>query len=128
VVRPALQARRGEPRLREAFARWLSWADVPGGCLFVVAAVEFDDDSGPVHRQLLQYQRDWLDSIAQMVRGGTKDGQFSDTVDPEQFAFELHGVMLSYHHLSRLIGDAHARERATRAFNTLLARARTGTP
>jgi AcrR family transcriptional regulator len=127
VVRPALQAPRGEPRLREVFARWVSWADVPGGCLFVAAAVEFDDDRGPVHRQLVQYQRDWLDSIAQIVRGAITEGQFSPGVDPDQFAFELHGVMLSYHHLSRLVGDAHARDRATRAFENLLTRARIGT-
>jgi AcrR family transcriptional regulator len=127
VVRPALQAPRGEPRLRHLFTRWLTWADVPGGCPFVTAAVEFDDDRGPVHRQLVQYQRDWLDSIAQIVRGAITDGQFSPGVDPDQFAFELHGVMLSYHHLSRLVGDAHARDRATRAFENLLTRARIGT-
>jgi AcrR family transcriptional regulator len=127
VLRPSLQAPRGEPRLRDVFARWLAWADVPGGCPFVTAAVEFDDDRGPVHRQLVQYQRDWLDSIAQIVRGAISDGQFSPGVDPDQFAFELHGVMLSYHHLSRLVGDAHARDRATRAFESLLSRARSDT-
>src|SRR4029453_4572048 len=37
VVRPALAAPRGEPRVRELFRRWLAWdADaLPGGCLFL---------------------------------------------------------------------------------------------
>src|SRR5712692_7656788 len=38
VVKPALAAPRGEPRLRALFQRWLEWArsqKTPGGCLFV---------------------------------------------------------------------------------------------
>jgi AcrR family transcriptional regulator len=123
VLRPALRALRGEPRLRELFTRWLTWADVPGGCLFVAATVEFDDDAGPVHHRLAQDQRDWLDSIAQIVRGGISEGHFRADLDPNQFAFELQGVLLSYHHASRLVADTRARHRATQAFEDLLTRA-----
>ena len=51
VVAPAFKAPRGEPRVRALFERWLNWAhavDLPGGCPFVSAAVEFDDKPGRI--------------------------------------------------------------------------------
>ena len=60
VVRPALAAPRGEPRVRELFRRWLAWDTdaLPGGCLFVAASAEFDGQPGPVRDRLAQDQRD----------------------------------------------------------------------
>jgi AcrR family transcriptional regulator len=126
VVRPALAARRGEPRVRELFRRWLAWdADaLPGGCLFVAASAELDDQPGPVRDRLAQDQRDWMDTIAQVFRTGVAEGHFRPDADPEQFAYDLHGVMLAFHHASRLLADPAAATRAARAFEALLHAAR----
>jgi AcrR family transcriptional regulator len=126
VVRPALAAPRGEPRVRELFRRWLAWdADMlPGGCLFVAASAEFDDQPGPVRDRLVRDQRDWLDTIAQVFRTGVAEGHFRRDADPGQFAYDLHGTMLAFHHASRLLGDPDAATRATRAFESLLSAAR----
>ena len=126
VVRPALAAPRGEPRLRELFARWLAWATggLPGGCLFVAASAEFDDQPGPVRDRLAQDQRDWLDTIATVFRTAIAEGHARPDADPEQFAYDLYGVMLSYNHASRLLDDPEAPARATRAFEALLHAAR----
>jgi AcrR family transcriptional regulator len=126
VIRPALAAPRGEPRVRELFRRWLAWdADaLPGGCLFVAASAELDDQPGPVRDRLAQDQRDWMDTIAQVFRTGIAEGHFRRDADPEQFAHDLHGVMLAFHHASRLLGDPDAAARATRAFEQLLHAAR----
>jgi AcrR family transcriptional regulator len=125
VVRPALAAPRGEPRLRELLDRWLRWAadDLPGGCVFVAASAEFDDQPGPVRDQLVRSQRDWLETIAQVFRTGITEGHFRAGADPEQFAYDLYGVMLAYHHASRLPGAPDAGSRAHRAFEALLAAA-----
>jgi AcrR family transcriptional regulator len=125
VVRPALAAPRGEPRLRELFDRWLAWeaGALPGGCLFVAASSEFDDQPGPVRDQLVRSQRDWLETIAQVFRTGVGESHFRADADPEQFAHDLNGVMLAYHHASRLLGDPDAGPRAHRAFEALLAAA-----
>jgi AcrR family transcriptional regulator len=122
VVRPALTAPRGEPRMRELFRRWLAWdADaLPGGCLFVAASAELDDQPGPVRDRLAQDQRDWMDTIAQVFRTGIAEGHYRPDADPEQFAYDLYGVMLAFHHASRLLGDPDAAGRATRAFEALL--------
>jgi AcrR family transcriptional regulator len=126
VVRPALAARRGEPRVRELFRRWLAWdADaLPGGCLFVAASAELDDQPGPVRDRLAQDQRDWMDTIAQVFRTGVAEGHFRPDADPEQFAYDLYGVMLAFHHASRLLADPAAATRATSAFEALLHAAR----
>jgi AcrR family transcriptional regulator len=126
VVRPALAAPRGEPRMRELFSRWLTWDTdgLPGGCLFVAASAEFDDQPGPVRDRLVRDQRDWLDMVAQVFRTGIAEGHFRPDADPEQFAHDLHGTMLAYHHASRLLGDPGAAARATRAFEALLLAAR----
>ena len=126
VIRPALAAPRGEPRVRELFRRWLDWdADgLPGGCLFVAASAEFDDQPGPVRDRLAQDQRDWLDTIATVFRTAIAEGHARPDADPGQFAYDLYGVMLSYNHASRLLDDPEAPARATRAFEALLHAAR----
>jgi len=127
VVRPALAAPRGEPRLRALFDGWLRWPHAvpqPGGCIFVAAAVELDDRPGPARDRLVRLQREWLDVIAGAVRLAVGEGHFRREVDPEQFAFETYGVMLGCHHATRLLRDPRAEARARRAFEALVAAAR----
>ncbi len=128
VVRPALTVSRGELRVRALFDRWLEWegpAHSPGGCLFVQAAVELDDQEGPVRDRLVQLQRDWLEVISTTVRGAIREKQFAVDVDADQFAHDLHGVILGYQHASRLLRDSRAEHRARAALEALIAAART---
>jgi len=127
VVRPALAAPRGEPRLRALFARWLEWPRVvpqPGGCLFVAASAELDDRPGPARDRLVQLQKEWLGLIAGAVRIAIAEGHFRKGVDPEQLAFDLYGIMLVTHFSSRLLRDPKAGERARKSLSALLAAAR----
>ncbi|NDL59137.1 TetR/AcrR family transcriptional regulator [Phytoactinopolyspora mesophila] len=126
VIRPALAAPRGEPRVRELFDRWLDCGlfRMPGGCLFVKAATELDEQPGPVRDQLVQDHRDLLDTIAQVFRTGITEGQFREDADAEQFAHDLNGVMLGFYHAHRLLDDTAAQPRARRAFEALLDAAR----
>lgn len=129
VVRPALGAERGEPRMRALFDRWLDWArssPLPGGCLFVQATVELDDRPGPARDRLVEYQRQWLDVIATSLQKGIEAGAFRSDADTMQFAHDLYGVMLAYHHASRLLHDPEAENRARRAFDALLSGVRSG--
>lgn len=126
VIRPALAAPRGEPRLRAIFERWLGWADAPerdGGCLFVAAATELDDRPGAARDSLVRAQRDWFDFIAGAVRIAQQEGHVAADVAPDQFAQDTYGIVLAWHHTTRLLGDPAATARATRAFERLLATA-----
>ncbi|HEY7511395.1 MAG TPA: TetR/AcrR family transcriptional regulator [Vicinamibacteria bacterium] len=131
VLRPALTAPRGEPRVRALFERWFLWPRAgtnSAGCIFVALAAELDDRPGPARDRLVQAQKDWLEFLANAFRIGIEEGHFSRDADPEQFAHDLYGIMLAHHHASRLLDDPRARERAHRAFEALLAAARAGAP
>src|SRR5439155_2896695 len=97
VVRPALAAPRGEPRVRALFERWVDWPRASGlaGCMFVALSTELDDRPGAVRERLVQSQRDWLDVIANCVRTGIAEGHFRKELDAVQVAHELYGSMLS---------------------------------
>ena len=113
--------------MRALFERWLEWEQaeaLPGGCVFVAAASELDDRPGPARDRLVELQRQWLDVIATSVRKAVEAGQFRADVDAEQFAQDLTGVMLAFHHHARLMGDVGAETRARHAFETLVAAAR----
>jgi AcrR family transcriptional regulator len=124
VARPALRAPRGEPRVRELFDRWLRWDSLPGGCPFVAAATEFDDQPGAVRDRLVRDQRDLFDMIATVFRTGITEGHFREDADPDQFAQDFYGVILARHHTIRLLGDQRAEARARSAFEALLTNAR----
>ncbi|MGH2601189.1 MAG: TetR/AcrR family transcriptional regulator [Dehalococcoidia bacterium] len=130
VLRPALSAPRGEPRVRELFERWLGWGrgDVlEGGCVFTAAAAEFDDQPGPVRDRLVRDERDLAETVAQVFRTGIAEGHFRPDADAEQFAQDLHGILLAYIHVGRLLRHPRAEERARRAFEALLTAARPAT-
>ena len=123
VARPALREPRGETRVRALFDRWLSWNMLPGGCPFVAAATEFDDQPGPVRERVVHDLRDLFDLISAVFRTGIAEGQFRADADPEQFAQDFYGVILSSHHTRRLLGDERAEDRARRALDALIRQA-----
>jgi AcrR family transcriptional regulator len=127
VVKPALSAPRGEARLVELFERWLSWFRTSardGGCFFVAAAAELDDRPGAARSRLLALQLDLVSVVAGVSRTAVESGDFALDLDPQQLAFELHGLLLSLHYYSRLLGDERAEARARAGFQALVARAR----
>ena len=131
VVVPALAAPRGEPRLRALFEHWLEWErneSLPGGCVFMHAAVELDDRPGPARDSLVLHQRRWLETLAKAVRLTIEAGHFRADVDPPLFAFQLYGIVLSYYHASRLFQDPNAKTHVVAAFESLAAVARAGPP
>jgi AcrR family transcriptional regulator len=123
VIRPALKAPRGIPRVRDLFGRWLEWDSADGGCPLVAATFELDDQPGPVREYLVRIQRDWADTLATVFTSGIGEGHFRPDADPRQFAQDILGVMLSYHMSSRLLSDRSAADRARRALDVLLANA-----
>ncbi len=121
VIRPALKAPRGIPRVRDLFERWLEWDSAEGGCPLVAATFELDDQPGPVRERLVRIQRDWADTLATVFISGIGEGHFRPDADPRQFAQDIQGVMLSYHMASRLLADRSAADRARRGLDALLA-------
>jgi AcrR family transcriptional regulator len=127
VVTPAISKKRGEPRITALFENWLKWAQAArtrGGCVFVSASAEFDDREGPVRRELVELQRQWLGVLSRAGQIAMEEGHFKHDLDPQQFAFELHAILLSFHFQHRLLRNKLAPRRAKLAFRALLERSR----
>ena len=127
VIRPAMVCPAGEARIRAMFESWLSWPKpevLPGGCFFVAAATELDDRPGPLRERLVELQVRWLGVLAESARQAVAEGEFRPDIDGEQFAHDVYGVMLAFHHAARLLRDPKAKTRARAAFEALLEGAR----
>jgi len=128
VVRPALEAPRGTPRIQGLFDRWLAWSQsdpLSGGCFFVAMVTDLDGRPGPSRDLLVRLQQTWMAFVADLVRSVIREGPFRPDTDPEQFANDMYGVMLAYHHASRLLDDPAAETRARRALAALVDACRT---
>jgi AcrR family transcriptional regulator len=127
VIAPALKERRGEPRVRALFENWLAWSEssfLPGGCPFVSAATEFDDQPGPLRDYVVQTQQDWLDALSGAARISVEEGHFRADLDTDRFAFDFHSIILAYYQATRLLSDPRSAEYCRGAFADLLARSR----
>ena len=124
VMVPALRKPRGEPRVRALYDRWLAWGERPGGCFFVGASAELDDRPGAPRDALAQACKDWVDSLATAAQIAVTEGHFRADLDPQQFAFELYGIMLGLHTYHRFLRDKGSLERAHHAFERLIAGSR----
>lgn len=124
VLRPAIAKPRGLPRLRAMFENWVKWSGdrkLPGGCIFIQAAVELDDRPGPAREYLVAGQKAWLAALARAAQLAVEEKHFKKDVDPEQFAFELYGLVMIFHHAKRLLRDPKAEARLRRGFERLIA-------
>ena len=125
VFVPVLKIDRGLPRLRALFERWLEWAiasGLPGGCIMISAANEYDDRPGPIRDAVIANQHRGNAITQKAVRLAIEEGHLLPDTDPEQISFELLGIVLATHNHRRLLGDKEARKRALTAFEQLIAR------
>jgi AcrR family transcriptional regulator len=125
VFAPVLKIERGLPRLRALFVRWLDWAlesGLPGGCIMLSAAFEYDDRPGPIRDAAIANQHRGNAITQKAVRLAIEEGHLTADTDPEQISFEMLGIVLASHNHRRLLGDKEARKRALTAFDQLISR------
>jgi AcrR family transcriptional regulator len=125
VFVPVLKIDRGLPRLRALFERWLDWtlaSGLPGGCIMISAANEYDDRPGPIRDAVIANQHRGNAITEKAVRLAVQEGHLRADTDPAQIGFEMLGIMLASHNHRRLLGDKEARKRALLAFEELVAR------
>ncbi|NCG20319.1 MAG: TetR family transcriptional regulator [Rhodobacterales bacterium] len=127
VFRPAVKLPPGEPRVQAMFDNWIAWASsptVPGGCLFMSSSFEFDDRPGPVRDNLVVQISQLHDTLKRATAIAIEEGHFRSDLDISQFAFQWHSLMLGFHVQARLFRAPNANNVVGRAFESLLATAR----
>lgn len=129
VILPALTKERGSPRVQQLFEGYVEWMRAPAsstqsGCILMAMSYEYDDRPGPVRDALVKAQHDWIDSVARVAKSGVGAGEFRADLDPKLFAFELDGILQSFHRALKLLQDERAETMARKALARLLAEAK----
>jgi AcrR family transcriptional regulator len=119
---PAMRAPRGLRRLTLVFDNWLQWIERSGlkACPMLAANTEFDDRPGPMRDAVVQHMQRMNQEIMRGVQMTIDTGEFATDTDPEQFAFELFGIICSCYRTRNLFDDARANARARTAFDRLI--------
>jgi len=127
VFEPVPRTTAGDARvvaLFENVLKWIQSRDVPGGCIFMAGAFEWDDARGPVRERLVEWHEKFKLGVMRAVSLSVEQHLFRADLDAELFAHELHGILLEYHLEARLMRNKKAQVFARRAFQRLLADAR----
>lgn len=131
VMRPALEAPEGLRQLEALSEAYLSYIErlvFPGGCFFASLLAEMDARQGPIHEGLIAGERRFVAAVGEMGRAAQRRGEIADDFDVGQLAFELQAAieLANYHFV--LFQEPQELERARRAIQGLLERARTSPP
>lgn len=127
VFVPALKKPRGVPRMEAIFENWLRWVrskDLPGGCIFLAGALEWDDREGPVREKLTLWFQALHLGLARAAEIAVREGHLSPDLDVSQLASDWHAIVIKYHLDARLLRDKRAVAHARTSFERLLRDAR----
>lgn len=128
VLVPALREKRGLPRLRAIFERWLdrSAIEAARGCIWVSGATEYDDRPGAVRDELVSMIRSWQRELSRAIQQAVEAGDLRRDADAAELVFDLYGVILVLHHDGRLLNSPDALPRARRSVDRLIDSYRAG--
>ncbi|MGV9838789.1 TetR/AcrR family transcriptional regulator [Nocardia niigatensis] len=107
VIRPALSADRGMPRLRAIVEHWFDYVGeplLPGGCFRGASVPEFDSRPGPVRDALAADRDDWFAVLEKEIGRAQEQGYLSG-LDPHAVAFQLDAIVAAANTAARMGDD-----------------------
>jgi AcrR family transcriptional regulator len=107
---------------------WPGWYErldpkLQGGCIFLTAIVEFDDQPGAVRDCLINQQQNLIKYIGACFHEAQKRKQFSAKYDKIQFSYEFYSLYMGYNFYRRFFGDSKAKLRFYDSVDSLFERA-----
>ncbi len=122
VLAPAVRRPRGLARLRAMLENRLKHltTEIEQGCLMVSGSIEYDDRPGPMRDAVVGIIRGWTAELLRAIEDAKATGELRADVDAGQLAFEIFGLMLSFHQSARLLHAADSTRRARAGLQRLL--------
>jgi AcrR family transcriptional regulator len=122
VLRPAVAAPRGLPRLQALLVNWLTLLgrELEQGCLLIAGASEYDDRTGPLHDAMVRIVSGWKKELLRAIEMARAEGHLERKLDPDQLVFEIYGLMLVTHQDARLLRSKDSLKRARTALSRML--------
>lgn len=127
VVEPTEKLASPKEKLRAIQKLWPNWFDrapfeMKGGCLFIMAMLEFDDKPGPVRDALYDQQNRLVKYIRYLAKQAVEAEEFSEDLDPDVFSFEFYSMYLGYSIHKKFLGDSKAKSKFNRSIDGLFER------
>lgn len=111
VIKPALAAPAGVPRLWAICDGWIRYVEhpvFPGGCFFSAASFEFDSRPGPVRDRIAEVLKQWMATLTRSVEEAKKAGHLKASLNAGQFAFEIKSLGIGAHSGFQFADDGKA--------------------
>lgn len=125
VIEPSSVINSPLQRLLKICELWLDWYQQQAqNCIFIAAAVEFDDQPGPIHDQVSQDLARWLNHLNSTVKAAIEVGEFKSSLDAEQFVYELYSLYLGSQNMTWLGIEDSKHSRFQIALNGLISRSK----
>ncbi|MGB1297088.1 MAG: TetR/AcrR family transcriptional regulator [Psychrobium sp.] len=125
VIEPLQQIDDPLARLMSMCDRWLDWYERQAKtCIFISAAVEFDDQEGLVHDKVCRDLALWLGYITSIVEEVISNKQFKHGSDAKQFVYELYSLYLGTQSMVWVGIEDEQHSRFKQALNDLIERYR----
>lgn len=124
VFQPALKLPRGLPRLNSIVGNWITHicdSRLSNACLFAAGSFEFDDVGGALGERLRKGVMALRTGLCRTILQAVEAGHLRPDTDPEQLAFEIHGLILGAMHDSRFLHDKKSEQRIRNAYARIIA-------
>lgn len=82
---------------------------IPGGCIFLMACLEFDDRPGKIRNNLLHQHSRFLDFLKETHEAAVQAKEFTGVTDKDNFAFFFYSFYMGYNQYKKFFGDENAR-------------------
>ena len=125
IIEPTMAIEDPLTRLMSMCDCWLDWYERQAKtCIFISAAVEFDDQEGAVHDKICRDLALWLDHLNYTVEQVIAAKQFKEGTDSQQFVYELYSLYLGTQSMVWVGVEDNQHSRFKRALSDLIARYR----